>query len=84
MSRLDKLKDRLRGQPSDFTWDELEKLLGGLGYRQAKPAKTGGSRRRFIHAQAAVISLHQPHPGNVLKHYQVEQILETLTEDGLL
>lgn len=84
MSQLDKLEDRLRRKPKDFTWDELEKLLSGLGYKQAKPGKAGGSRRRFIHGHAPVISLHKPHPANVLRLYQVEQILETLTEEGLL
>jgi hypothetical protein len=46
--------------------------------------KTGGSRRRFAHSTAAMISLHKPHPGNELKAYQVELVLETLIQEGLI
>jgi len=31
-----------------------------------------------------MISLHQPHPGNELKGYQVELVIEVLTEEGLI
>ena len=46
MSRKDKLIDRFKSQPKDFTWDELVRLLGYLGYDEATGGKTGGSRRR--------------------------------------
>ncbi len=62
MSRRDKLVARLKGRPKDFTWDELVKLLAGLGYVEAVTGKTGGSRRRFVHATAPAIVLHEPHP----------------------
>jgi hypothetical protein len=84
MSRKDKLIARLKGKPKDFTWDELARLLRSLGYEEAKPGKTGGSRRRFVHTTAAMISLHQPHPGNELKGYQVELVIEVLTQEGLI
>lgn len=84
MARKNKLAERLKEKPTDFTWKELERLLKALGYEPAKQGKTGGSRRRFIHPDAATISLHKPHPGSILKRYQVEQILETLTTEGLL
>jgi hypothetical protein len=84
MSQKDKLIQRLKSKPKDFTWAELERLLKGLGYEEAKRGKTGGSRRRFIHPHAAIISLHKPHPGNLLKEYQVEQVLEVLTQEGLI
>jgi len=84
MARKNKLAERLKGKPRDFTWDELEKLLSSFGYELAKQGKTGGSRRRFVHPVAPAISLHKPHPGNILKRYQVEQIIETLTTEGLL
>lgn len=43
------------------------KLLVGLGYELEKTGKTGGSRRKFIHATAPLISLHKPHPKEILK-----------------
>lgn len=82
MSRHDKLAARLKRVPRDFTWSELVTLLEGLGYTEVKRGKTGGSRRRFVHRTAAMISLHQPHPGNELKRYQVALVLETLTREG--
>lgn len=84
MSKRDKLVDRLKSRPKDFTWSELEKLLRGLGYAEAKAGKTGGSRRKFIHETAPVIALHKPHPGEILKTYQVDQVLETLEKEGLI
>ena len=84
MSRQSKLIERFKSKPSDFKWNELERLLSALGYEPAKQGKTGGSRRRFVHPEAPIISLHKPHPGQILKRYQVEQILNTLTLEGLI
>lgn len=84
MSRKDKLSAKLKRQPKDFTWNELVTLLKALGYRELKRGKTVGSRRRFVHETAALISLHEPHPGNELKAYQVDLVLETLTQEDLI
>lgn len=84
MSRRDKLIARLKSRPKDFTWDELVRLLEGLGYAEARTGKTGGSRRRFVHASAPIIALHKPHPGNVVKMYVVDELLRVLAEEGLI
>ena len=84
MSRKDKLLARLQQRPKDFTWDELTALLKSLGYRQAKPGKTGGSRIRFVHPTAATITLHKPHPKNILKMYIIDDILEVFKQEGIL
>ena len=84
MSRKDKLLARLQQRPKDFTWDELAALLNSLGYKQAKPGKTGGSRRRFVHPTAPTITLHKPHPKNILKMYIIDDILEVLKQEGML
>lgn len=84
MSRRDKLIARLKGRPKDFTWDELVRLLEGLGYAEVRGGKTGGSRRRFVHASAPIITLHKPHPGNVVKMYVVDELLRVLVEEGLI
>lgn len=80
MSRNEKLLQRLLAQPKDFTWDELVTVLSFLGYSESKTGKTGGSRRKFADAENRIISLHKPHPGNILKAYQLKQIIEALTE----
>jgi hypothetical protein len=84
VTRRDKLVARFKGKPRDFTWDEFVRLLVTLGYQEAKAGKTGGSRRRFIHASAPVIALHKPHPGNIVKAYVIEAVSRVLAEEGLL
>lgn len=84
ISRRDNLVARLRGKPKDFTWDELVRLLEGLGFREAATGKTGGSRRRFVHDTAPIMALHKPHPGNIIRMYVVEDVLRVLTEEGLI
>ncbi|MEW6753690.1 MAG: type II toxin-antitoxin system HicA family toxin [Candidatus Latescibacterota bacterium] len=85
MARTDRLLDRLRQRPRDFTWDELVRLLGRLGFAPAKGGRTSGSRQRFVQASSGLtISLHRPHPGSELKRYQVDQVLEFLEREGLI
>jgi hypothetical protein len=84
MSRREKLIARLKSRPRDFTWNELVKLLEGLGYVQVVGGKTGGSRRRFVHAKGPLIALHKPHPGNIVKIYVVDDLLDLLTEEDLI
>ncbi len=68
--------------PPGFTWDELVRLLTGLGYAEVVSGKTGGSRRRFVHDTAPTIALHKPHPGNIVKMYVIADVLRVLTEEG--
>jgi predicted RNA binding protein YcfA (HicA-like mRNA interferase family) len=47
--------------------------------------RTGGSGRKFVHiASGTVMYIHQPHPSNVLKAYQVREAIDELTEKGFL
>lgn len=59
-------------------------MLEGLGYRETVIGKTGGSRRRFVHATAPIIALHKPPPGNTIKRYVIEDLVRVLTEEGLI
>ncbi len=70
--------------PRDFAWEELVSLLIILGFEEASTGKTGGSRRRFINEIEVIITLHKPHPQNILKRYQIEQIIEILRREKLL
>lgn len=80
MGQIDKLRIRFQAKPSDFTWNELVKILISLGYKETQAGKTSGSRVRFLHSQFAPISLHKPHPSSVLKAYQINQLLNLLQE----
>jgi predicted RNA binding protein YcfA (HicA-like mRNA interferase family) len=85
MARRNKLLERLRQRPRDFTWDELVRLLRRLGFERAKGGKTSGSRQRFVQeASGLTVSLHKPHPGKELKRYQIDQLLEFLTREGMI
>ncbi|MFL5754388.1 MAG: type II toxin-antitoxin system HicA family toxin [Bacteroidia bacterium] len=82
MSQLEKLNERLKSNPRDFTWTELVKLLRKLGYTEMKTGKTGGSRRRFVNQEDDIIMLHKPHPSSLLKMYQINDIAEKLIKQG--
>ena len=84
MSKREKLIARLLSEPKDFTFEELTALLGQFGYKQANPGRTGGSRISFSNGENDYIRLHKPHPRNILKPYQVEDIITALQERGLL
>ena len=84
MTRRDKLIRRFRSRPKDFAWEELVRLLAGVGYVEVRTDTTGGSRRRFVHPDAPAISLHRPHPGNIVKMYAIDDVLRLLTEEKLI
>ena len=82
MGTKDKLIERFRKVPSDFTFDELVTLLCRLGYKIEEKGKTSGSRAIFTHLNAGPILVHKPHPGNILKTYALKDIIETLIRNG--
>lgn len=84
MTRKEKLIKRFLTRPKDFTWDELVVLLSIFQFSEVSTGKTGGSRRRFINSDGLVISLHKPHPRNLLKKYQIEQVIDILEEERLI
>lgn len=78
MSTKEKLLERLRSLPADFTFDEASRLLHLFGYEKENKGKTSGSRVMYMDKQKRKILLHKPHPGNVLKRYALEDIIEKL------
>jgi len=78
MSKVEKLIEKLKSRPKDFTWDEMLKVLTYFGFEQIAPGKTGGSRRKFVNSDNQIISLHEPHPQKVLKSYQLDIIIDYL------
>jgi len=94
MSKAEKLLNRFLQKPTDFTYDELRKLLKAFGYEEIKTGKTSGSlspnfligeRVTFYNAKTEhIIKLHKPHPKPVLKHYQLNDIEDALKKEGLI
>ena len=81
MAAIEKLIDRFKQSPKDFTWGELVKLLAHFGYAEKKGK---GSRRKFVAQGLPTIILHEPHPKNEVKQYALKDVRETLEGEGLL
>ncbi|TGM58566.1 type II toxin-antitoxin system HicA family toxin [Leptospira adleri] len=85
MSKGKKLVQRFVGKPKDFSYDELRKLLSSFGYIEDNSGKSSGSRVAWIHSETKhIIRLHKPHPKNILKSYQINQILDELRSEGYI
>ena len=84
MSKREKLLTRFLSRPTDFSFDELTTLLGLFGYHIAKSGKTGGSRVSFSDGKGDYLRIHKPHPRNILKLYQIDDVISSLAERGLL
>lgn len=84
VGRKEKLIARLLSKPRDFTFDEMETLLGFMSYTRQSKGRTSGSRVIFVSDAHPPILMHKPHPRRELKEYQVKQLLEMLEQEGLL
>lgn len=83
MGTKDKLLERFKQQPKDFTWNELVRLFSLLGFELGTKGKTSGSRAIFAKGECT-FSVHKPHPGSIVKSYVIKQVMDYLTELGLL
>jgi len=83
MTQKNKLLERLKKIPKDFTFDETRTLLELLGFEMFNKGKTSGSRIKFVRGDTIII-LHKPHPRKELLEYQIKQILDILEQEGLL
>ena len=84
MGTKEKLRERFLKMPSDFTFDEMQRLLEGYGYEHRNKGRTSGSRLIFKNGDKRPIMLHKPHPGNIVKEYAMKQVLEDLREAGFI
>ena len=81
MGQKEKLIQRLKSKPKDFTFQEAETLLGYLEYIRSNKGKTSGSRVVFESNEHGNILLHKPHPNNELKIYQIKQLIDVLEQE---
>ena len=82
MGTKEKLIERFKSMPSDFTFDELVTLLCRQGYKMQVKGKTSGSRAIFIGDGCIPILVHKPHPGNIMPKYILKRIYRQLLDDG--
>lgn len=84
MSRAEKLIERFKTLPTDFTFDEMVKLLSIFGYELDSKGKTSGSRVEFHHDEYQAIMFHKPHPSNILKGYVIKLVYKQLKSNGCI
>lgn len=85
MGKFEKLVAKLLNTTSTITFQELEYLLGKLGYIEKKTGKTSGSRKAYInHDTKHIIRIHKPHPGNELKRYVKDYIVKEFKSQNLI
>ncbi len=82
MTTRDKLINRFISKPADFTNAELARLLSLFGYTEVQGT---GSRVVFVNGtNNRKIKLHKPHPGKILRRYQLELIEQELRGLGVI
>lgn len=84
MGQKEKLIEHLKSKPKDFTFSDVETLLGYFNYKRSNKGRTSGSRVMFISDDHPPIMLHKPHPRKELLAYQIKQLIEILEQEGLL
>lgn len=84
MGKKEKLIQRLKSRPKDFSFDDAETLLNYFDFVRSNKGKTSGSRIVFISNDHGSILLHKPHPQKELKAYQVKQLIDFLEQEGLI
>ena len=85
MGTKEKLIERFKRQPKNFTFDEMVKLLNGFGYSITNKGKTSGSRVRFINAGTmSIIDMHKPHPNNLVNESVMKDVYNKLKNNFLI
>ena len=73
---------RFASKPKDFTYPELKRLLKFFDNTEELAS---GSRVVFVNNKSGhKIKLHKPHPGTILKRYQIEFIGQELKDRKLI
>ena len=83
MSTKEKLVERFKQQPKDFTWEELVRLFGIFGFTIDNKGKTSGSRVLFENGNDQFLA-HKPHPKGIIKESAVKQVLNYLIDNNYI
>ncbi len=82
MTKQEKLLNKFISRPTKFLYNELIRLLRGLGYKELQ-----GSGSRIVFQNKEIkhsIKLRKPQPDKVLKRYQIDLIIQELKSKNLL
>lgn len=85
MGTKEKLVERFKRQPKDFTFNELTRLFQVLGFEISQKGRTSGSRVEFVNSEKELsYGAHKPHPDSSIKSYVMKQVLEFLTSNKII
>lgn len=85
MTKKEKLVERFKELPKDFTFDETVTLLSIYGYEVSSKGNTSGSRIRFFkESTGQYIDIHRPHPGSIMKEWAMKLIYNHLKVNKLI
>ena len=85
MVAKNKLKERFKRLPKDFTFEETISLHASLGYQKHNKGATSGSRIRFKNEETGMyIDIHRPHPGSIMKEWMMKEIYRHLKNNNLI
>ena len=84
MGTREKLIERFKSMPTDFTFEEIQQVLRYFGYEKSNKGHTSGSRVIFKNEKKRPIMLHKPYPGNIVKNYAMKQVYDDLKEAGFI
>lgn len=79
----EKLIERFKAQPNDFTWKELVRLFAIFGYEVGNKGQTSGLRVIFKNGASSYIA-HKPHPDSIVKAYVMKQVLDFFKNNKLI
>jgi hypothetical protein len=85
MGTKEKLVERFKRQPKDFTFNELIRLFQILGFEISQKGKTSGSRVEFVNNEKELsYGAHKPHPDSTVKSYAMKQVLDFLVSNKII
>lgn len=85
MGKREKLIERFKRLPKDFTYEEMITLMSIYGYEEHNKGATSGSRVRFKNVQnGTYVDIHRPHPGSIMKAWMMKTVFQHLKDNGLL
>ena len=83
MGSKEKLIERFKQQPRNFTWQEFVRLFTVLGFELSNKGKSSGSRVAFLKDNLSFLA-HKPHPDHYMKGYMMDRALKFLNDNNLI
>jgi len=71
VSKIKKALAKIQSKPTNFTWNDLVRIMLYFGYQQLEGS---GSRVKFYHQKKdTLLNIHKPHNPKTLRPYQIDE-----------